>query len=180
MCFRNIVSIVFFSSILAATGSSAQVVGPLHDRPELFKGLVACRAMQDAAARLACFDTAVASLDDAERDGDIVMIDRARASAARRQMFGIDLPSMSDLFGRGDDAEPISEIQTTLVRASSAGGGSWVFALADGTTWRQINSTPVRVSDRAGQNVRIRRGAVGSYLLTVGNSQAMRVRRVTP
>ena len=50
--------------------------------------------------RLACFDAAAARLDEAEKKGDIVVVDRRQAQEVRRQAFGFTLPSLT-LFDRG-------------------------------------------------------------------------------
>jgi hypothetical protein len=145
-------------------------------RPELLSRLVACRAVTAPEARLACYDAAAGALDSAERQGEVVVVDRAQVSAARRQLFGFELPSIT-LFDSGPAPEKIDSIDTTLTRAVLAGEGKWTFVLADGSTWRQIDSDRVSFQNEAGQSVRVRRASLGSYLLTVGRSRAVRVRR---
>lgn len=152
----------------------AQTVAPT--RPELLSRLVGCRAVADSAARLACYDGATEALDSAEREGQVVVVDRAQVSAARRQLFGFQLPSIT-LFDQGERVDPINEIETTLTRAVLVGEGRWLFTLADGTVWRQIDSENVNFRNRAGEPVRVRKASLGSYLLTSGGSRAVRVRR---
>jgi hypothetical protein len=91
-------------------------------------------------------------------------------------MFGFQLPTIT-LFEQGERAEPIGEIETTLTRAGMSGEGRWVFTLADGSVWRQIDTERVSFRNQAGEPVRVRRAAMGSYLLTAGRSRAVRVRR---
>lgn len=161
----------------AAIGSAAAAqttVAPA--RPELLSRLVSCRSVTAAEARLACYDAATTALDSAEREGQVVVVDRAQVNAARRQLFGFDLPSIS-LFDSGPTPEKIDSVETTLARASIAGDGKWTFVLSDGGTWRQIDSERVSFRNTAGQEVRVRRATLGSYLLTVGGSRAVRVRR---
>lgn len=154
--------------------TSAQTTAPA--RPELLSRLVGCRAVADSAARLACYDQTTEALDSAERQGQVVVVDRAQVTAARRQLFGFQLPSIS-LFEQGETAEPINAIETTLSRAVMVGEGRWLFTLADGTAWRQIDSESVNFRNRAGEPVRVRKASLGSYLLTSGGSRAVRVRR---
>ncbi len=146
-------------------------------RPEALSQLVACRQVAESAARLACYDAAASALDSAERQGDVVIVDRAQVSEARRQLFGFDVPSMGTLFERDARPEPIDAIETTLSRAGRGGDGKWVFTLADGSVWRQIDSERVTFENRAGEPVRVRRASLGSYQLVVGRSRAVRVRR---
>ena len=107
-------------------------------RPELLNRLTDCRGMADPAARLSCYDMAVEALDAAERQGEVVVVDRAQVRESRRALFGFDMPSLP-AFGRvtaGEDE--VSSVETTLTRASRGGDGKWVFRLSDGSTWRQI------------------------------------------
>ena len=146
-------------------------------RPELLNRLTACRAMSDSTGRLACYDEAVAALDDAEREGEVVVVDRNQVRESRRALFGFDLPSLP-AFGRVERTEDeVSEVETTLDRANRGGDGKWVFRLADGSTWRQIDSESVFFPNREGVEVRVRRAMMGSFMMTVGGSRAVRVRR---
>jgi hypothetical protein len=142
----------------------------------MLERLLACRALTENGARLACYDAAAGAIDSAERQGDLVVIDRAQADETRRQLFGFDLPTVPRLFS-GAGGEDISAIETTLQSASQVGEGRWLFRLADGSVWRQIDSEPVRFQNRTGQPARVRKAALGSFLLTVGGSRAVRVRR---
>jgi hypothetical protein len=168
-----------FSSIICiaafADAASAQQAAP-SERPELLSRLVACRTVTAPEARLACYDAAAGALDSAERQGEVVVVDRAQVSAARRQLFGFELPSIT-LFDSGPAPERIDAVETTLTRAVMAGEGKWTFVLADGSTWRQIDSERVNFQNRPGQPVRVRRASLGSYLLTIDRSRAVRVRR---
>ncbi len=84
---------------------------------------------------------------------------------------------MPDLFQRGEQPDTLDAIETSLTRAGQYAEGKWTFTLADGSIWRQIDSEPVRFRNREGQAVRVRRAALGSFLLTVDGSRAVRVRR---
>ena len=179
----NIVSQAVGAAVVligSSTGPAAAQETGLHGRPEVLEALLVCRETADPVARLACFDRAASVLDAAERGGDLVVVDRAQVVEARRQMFGIDLPTLPRLLAHGEASEPLDAIETTLMSASGSEGGYWTFHLADGSRWRNITATSTRISDRTGQPVRIRRAAMGSYLMTVGASTAMRARRITP
>lgn len=167
-----------FLSALTALTAAATLSGqgpPVQDRPEALTRLVACRALTDSVARLACYDAAAGALDSAERQGEVVVLDRAGVSETRRQLFGFDL-TLPTLF-RGETGVELNAVETTLQSASRNGEGRWVFRLADGAIWRQIDSEPVRFDNVPGSPVRVRKAAMGSFLLTVGGSRAVRVRR---
>lgn len=147
-----------------------------QQRPEMLERLTACRAIADNTARLACYDNAAGALDAAERQGDLVVIDRAAVNETRRQLFGFELPTLPRLFS-GADAEDLDSIETTLQRGSRSSENRWIFRLSDGSVWRQIDSEPLRFQNREGQPVRVRRASLGSFLMTIGDSRAVRVRR---
>lgn len=164
------------AGLIFAISTPAQAQVTPGARPESMDRLVACRQIAGAEARLACYDAAVAQFDTAQRQGDVVVVDRAQVSQARRQLFGFQLPAVT-LFDQGQQPEQVEAIETTLVRAGQSGEGRWVFTLADGGVWRQVDTERVNFRNRPGEPVRIRRAALGSYLMTVGNSRAVRVRR---
>ncbi len=163
------------AALAAASTLSAQATPP-QERPETLARLMACRGIAENTARLACFDTAAGALDTAERQGDLVVIDRAGVAETRRQLFGFEMPSLPRLFGP-EGAVELESIDSTLASASSVGEGRWVFRLADGSEWRQIDSERVRFRNSPGQPVRVRKGALNSFLLTIDGSRAVRVRR---
>lgn len=150
---------------------------PAENRSNLLSALSDCRNLADNAVRLACYDRTAAALDQGEKAGEVVVIDRAQVQAARRDLFGFNMPSLSGLFGRDAEENRLTSVETTLTRAGQAPDGKWVFHLGDGSEWRQIDSMPVRFQNRAGAEVRVRNAALGSYLLTIGGSRAVRVRR---
>lgn len=170
----KVLPIVAILALGGAFSASAQTAGPA--RPEVLSRLIECRAITASDARLACYDAAAGALDSAEREGQVMVVDRAQISAARRQLFGFQLPSIT-LFDQGEASEPIQQIESTLTRAQQVGEGRWLFTLADGTAWRQIDSERVNFRNRPGETVRVRRASLGSYLLTTGGSRAVRVRR---
>ena len=170
-----------FISGLAAAVAIASLPGqaaPAQERAETLSRVTACRAIADNAARLSCYDTAVSALDAAERQGEVVVMDRAQVGEARRQLFGFEMPALPRLFGAAAEGVPeIDSIETTLQSATQLSDNHWVFRLADGGVWRQIDSDPFRYRPRAGDAVRVRKASLGSFLLTVGDSRAVRVRR---
>lgn len=169
-----------FISGLAAVAAASVLSGqsaPLQDRAEPLARLMACREVADSAARLACFDAAAGALDTAEREGEVVVFDRAGIAETRRQLFGFEMPTLPRLFGNADTAPEIESIETTLQSAAFTSEGRWVFRLEDGSVWRQIDSERVRFRNRPGEAVRVRKASLGSFLLTVDGGRAVRVRR---
>ena len=65
-----------------------------RDAPAAFKELVACRQIADSAARLACYDRQVASLEQAQSAGEVVVADRQQVEQAQKGLFGYSIPNL--------------------------------------------------------------------------------------
>lgn len=165
------------SSCIAICHPSLALAQTQRDRAAALKDVAACRGISGDAARLACYDQTVALLDSAEHTGDIVVLDRAQVRDANRQLFGFEFTN--PFAGRlGGAPEPeVEAVETTLTSATAMVDGKWIFRLADGSEWRQVDSGAIRFANRAGVEVRIRRAALGSYMMTLERSRAVRVRR---
>lgn len=157
----------------SATAAQKAAANP----PAVFNRVVACKAITDAAARLACFDREVAAMDQAQRSGEIVAFDRQQVRSTRRSLFGLALPNLG-IFGDSTDEDGASQIETTIKAARQVGGGKWIFDLAEGGRWEQLDTREFIVDPAPGQPIRIRRAAMGSYLANVNKQIAVRVRRV--
>lgn len=163
------------AAVVAASALSGQTTAG-QERPETLTQLMACRSVAESAARLACFDAAAGALNTAEQQGELVVLDRAQVNQTRRQLFGFSMPPLPQLFGP-EGAVQIDSLESTLASASRDGEGRWLFRLADGGVWHQIDSERVRFVNQPGQPVRVRKASMGSFLLAVGTSRAVRVRR---
>lgn len=163
-----LVSAVLFGAPVGAQDKSAETV------PAIFQTVVDCRAIADQSARLACFDTAVAALARAQEEKQLVIADREQIREARRGLFGLSLPDLKLFSSDGD--EGISEITSTLRSARPGDSGKWILTLEDGARWAQTDSRSIGA--RAGDPVRIRRGAMGSFFANVDDAPAIRVKRL--
>jgi len=175
-----------FAALLAGLMSPALAQGgdrQQQRRPEAFEALVRCRAVAEAAARLQCFDTAAAALEQATARRDVVVVDRAQVREGRRRLFGLALPRLP-IFGGGDgdnhdsDDDDIAQIDGVVASAVRNDLGQWQVRLQDGGTWLQTDFNQLAVPPRPGQAVVVRRGALGSYMMRVGRQPGVRVRRV--
>lgn len=158
--------------------ASAAAAGTKDARPAIFQKLVDCRAQQDAALRLACYDAQVAALDDAETKKELVVVDKAQMKQARKSLFGFSLPKIS-LFGGGDDdqdEEDLKVLETTISGARQMNDGNWRFQLADGVYWRQMEAKEI-FPPKSGDKIKIRRASMGSYLASINGRSAIRVKR---
>lgn len=149
----------------------------IEGRPPALKAVVDCRAISDPSARLACYDDAVGKLDTAESTGQVVVLDREAARNVKRQAFGFSIPSIN-LFAKGEKEEEVDHLTDTIKSARVRADHKWVFELASGGVWRQIDTTQFPVDPKAGQSVEVQRAALGSYMLKIdGRQPAIRVHR---
>jgi hypothetical protein len=164
-------------SMLAVGGSSVAKEAPAPARPLAFQKVVDCRTVAEDAARLACYDHAVAALDAAAQSKDLVMVDKEQVRAARHSLFGLPLPNFH-LFGADDhDKNDVTQIESRIDSAQSGIDG-WRIRLEDGTVWAQTDGKPVYRMPEPGLGVVVTRGALGSYFLSVARSPGVKVRRV--
>lgn len=164
-----------------ATPLAASAADAPSDRPEIFKKLVDCRSIAENVQRLACYDAQVAALDDATMRQEVVVVDKAQISKARKTLFGLSLPSLS-IFGGNDgknaEENDVREIESTIKSASLIRGmDRWVFILDDGARWVQTEGKALSRYPKPGMPIRIRKAAMGSFMANVDGQTAIRVRR---
>ena len=148
----------------------------LQGRADVLKTLSACRAISDAAARLDCYDKASAALDQAEASGDVVIVDRAQARAARRQAFGFNLSALS-VFDRALAKDEVNSLTTTASSAYQNAEGKWIIVLEDGARWRQIDDEVLNRAPHAGSAIRIQPASMGSFVMNIDGQPYIRVHR---
>ena len=151
---------------------------PLPDTgtPMQVQSLLACRSVADATQRLACYDRAAQGFAEAVGKKEVVVLDKRRANEARRSLFGFTVPNLGALFGGGGDE--ISQIEGVVQNVIENGDGSLTLTLADGSTWSQIDDTPVALPPRRGDKVVVRRGALGAYFVKIGSQPGYKAKRV--
>lgn len=163
-------------ALLLAAPAAAKPDKPA-ERPQALVRLVECRAIAAEAERLACYDREVAAVDAAAAARDLVVVDREDLRKTRRTLFGLTLPDLSVFGDDNEDKESVGRLETTIKTVRQDPYGRWHFELADGALWSQIDSRELPIDPRAGQAIRIRRAAMGSFLANVNNQTAIRVRR---
>jgi hypothetical protein len=164
-------------ALIAMGAGSAGVAAPAPvGDSAILKPLLDCRALADPAARLACFDTAAGGLRQAQAQGDIVVVDKDQMRTARRQAFGLTLPSLA-MFSRGVSDAELDTLTAVVQSAGHGPDGRWVIALEGGAVWRQIDDAPMARSPKAGSRADIRKGALGSFFMNLDGQRAIRVHR---
>lgn len=171
---------IMVGGVMLAMAASAAAQGTQQSAPPaMFTELTACRDIADDAARLACFDAASAKLADAAQKREIVVLDQAEVRKTRRSLFGFNLPRLP-FFGGGDDDEPdapeFQEINTTVQSVRGLGYGKWRIGIDDGAVWQTTEA--MRGTPKTGEAVKIRKGVMGAYWLSVDGGRAARAMRV--
>ena len=153
-----------------------------------------CVAIEDAAARLACFDAATGrpGRSGLQRADTAVATAAAPAAAsapvsqatAKPQTLPNRTPEQAAAeFGLSAAAlaeeRGVNEISATVRSVEqSALVGRWVVTLDNGQVWEQRETGTDARRPKAGEQVRIEQAALGSYLLRVPGKGTHRVRRV--
>ena len=169
-------SLIFALGALVASTPATARVRPEPGTPAQVARLLACRSVSEAAQRLACFDRETGAMAAAVANKDLVVVDRQRASAARRSLFGFSVPNFGGLFGSSDQ-DDIKQIAGKVESAGRNGDGGWTIVLSDGSTWTQSDGTPLALAPRRGDAVIVQRGALGSFYLRLGRQPGIKVRR---
>jgi hypothetical protein len=159
-----------------AFSATAQAAKPVQVGTAIqVQRLMDCRSIADAQQRLACFDKEAASMSAAIASKDLVFVDKEKARAAKRSLFGFSIPNFGGLFGGGDDE--ISQIESTVTRTARNVDGGWVIYLADGSVWSQTDDWP-GLDPRPGKKVVVKRAALGSFRLSIPGQNGIKVKRI--
>lgn len=167
-----LMAVTLVASGVASAASAAKASPP---RAEAYQQVLDCRAVKTDAERLACYDTAAGKMDAAESRGDLVVIDRAQASAAHREAFGLQLPSL-DFVTKALKPDEVDRLTGTVRAARADVNGNWTIGLDGGAVWRQISGQLLR-APKVGSKVSIRKGMIGSYLMNVDEQPSIKVHR---
>lgn len=150
-------------------------------------GLYACASEPDDAARLACYDAAVAELQAAETTGDVVTFTTEEITDARRDGFGRQTDGAGETAAASAavaaaaavaEAEP-DEVTAAIVSLGETRDGKLVVTLDNGQVWQQTDNTRVTVSRKAPpETATVRKAAMGSYRVKLGRARPFRARRI--
>ncbi|UVO54928.1 hypothetical protein [Sphingomonas sp. SUN039] len=143
--------------------------------------LQSCRAVTDAAARLACYDRAVDALSAATASGDVVVVERTEVRKARKGLFGFTLPRIGFLTGKADNAEDTAdakELATVVTAGRSIGNGKWRFTVEGGAVWETVEASSAFSDPLPGRKVLIEKGLMGAYFATVEKGRRVQAKRI--
>ena len=146
-------------------------------RPKVYTDIIACRSITDAAARLQCFDTATQALETATANKQVVMLDQGEVRKTKKSLFGFALPNIP-FFGESaeDQANEFKEIEGALANVQTLPYSMYQFTAANAGTWQTTEGTSAFLKN--GKKFKIKRAALGSYILVLDN-KGIRVKRVS-
>jgi len=163
---------------ISATPSFAQVNGEI-----VLNIMRECAKIDDPTARLACYDNNIraAGANPHSIPGQMARPNGGGAVAAPNTPSGFgadDLRTQSqERFNPGRSGP--SEISTTVAAVKEREPGVYLVTLSSGAQWLFTESTKRGFAPpRKGETVRIERGALGSYMMVVGQQQGVKVMRI--
>jgi len=147
-------------SLLVAGVAMAQSADPV----------AACAGIAGSKARLRCFDAATARRPAPASP----TVSGAGAPVAQ----GLGAEQVRDTRPQSERPVEQSRVSAHVVSASDNGVGHWRIALDNGSVWQMTEVAAYFTPPRHGEVVRIRKGAIGSYLLDVGTQASVKVARI--
>ena len=167
--------------IVAGLGlaQSASAQKPPRALSPLVKALEDCRQIADATQRLACYDRTAPAFVDANKAGEVTVVDRGQLRQARRSLFGFSMPRLPFFAGDESAADTPDTLETTIKEVRDFENGRYQIVLTEGNAvWETTEEKIGLRTPRVGQKISIRRGPLGSYFLRINNGRSVKARRI--
>jgi hypothetical protein len=155
----------FFTLIATATILATTLPAPAAE--ELPGHLKTCVTLRRDAERLACYDKAVAQLQNGT--------DSPPPSA--ENMFGANTDILAAPGNRDIQREELQEIKGVVTSLRRADDGMIVLGLDNGQTWRQQDSD-VSLTIDTGDSVMVMRASLGTFRIADKRGRSARFKRV--
>jgi hypothetical protein len=150
--------------------------------------MLACATIGKSSARLACYDAQAQGVAVRPRSGPPRGFEpaptptpTAMPTVTTSAPTPPPAPAFGDVKPRKTKAERSREVTEMIAHATAAtdnGIGHWAITLDNGQVWRMSESVPNFAPPRAGDEVRIRKGSLGGYLMDVNHQGGVRVDRI--
>lgn len=145
---------------------------------DLVEDLRKCSAIADADQRLACFDTSVAAVVEASDSGEVQIVAKEEVEETRRGLFGFTLPKTGLFSGGGEDGGELTTLTSTITSARKVGRSTYVFKIAEGSTWRIASLPPRTREPRKGDAVELKKASLGTFFIRIAGNRGVKGRRV--
>ena len=175
----------YAATLLLAVASPSQ-------SQELPQGVLACASIQSDSNRLACFDREIGRHKPATKDvastqaaptpavppAPVVVATPPQNAKSREDEFGLS----GELARKRKEAEEkkadtLTELRASVLKVRTKAYGERVFELDNGQVWEESEKKNA-MSIKAGEQIRIKQGAIGSFFLLADSGATTRVRRV--
>ncbi len=165
-----------FGMMLAIAPAAAQEAATA----ERLKMMLECDAIKNETIRLTCYDSAARRTRTSLGANHFGMLPGSPAAQpiTPEQNFGMTVQVRAKRTDLPPPPQEVTEINSKVAGALNRGPGIWQIAFIDGTRWNMTESAENFTPPRRGEEVRIRKGTMGSFLLYVGNQPSYRVVRV--
>lgn len=142
----------------------------------------ACADIADGAARLACFDGAVAGLKKDVAGGQVQVMSKEQVRAAEIQTFGSENLTVSTALaaasGRKPAEAPPDRVTLKVKSITPGGDGNLRFLMENGQLWRQMDREKVVGLGSGPWTAEVRKAAMGTFFMNIEGRRAIRVKRV--
>jgi hypothetical protein len=174
---KHLIANLILLTAVSVVGASATAKTPPRSTSSVqVQKLLSCRSLTNAEDRLACFDRESQAVEGAIARKDLVFIDREKATATKKALFGFSIPNFGGLFG--DDDEQVKQIEGVIEAIRRSPDGGLTVQLADKSVWMQTDDAMLGVAPRKGDKVTVKQGTLGSFWLQVVGRQGFKVRRI--
>lgn len=190
---KNILAIVAVASCI---GSLCRAASP----PPVPESLLGCRKLQDDGERVRCYDAQIAKLTGAAAGSSATQAAPGSSAAQAASPTSPTPPAHATAppvvstapsaarFGE-ETLPPAARAKTqspqepallsSITGLRSVGSQTYAISLANGQVWRQEEASELAVFLRVGDDVRIEKGALGSYHLSTSRTGSKNWVRVT-
>lgn len=149
-----------------------------QDDSSRMREMMECDSIKSETTRLTCYDSVVRRGRAALGGNSAGVLPGVPAAQARRpqQAFGLT-PKIDP--ARNSGPAPIEEINAKVASATDRGAGRWRITFVDGAKWDFTEGQHNFQPPERGDEVRIRKAALGGFLMYVGKQPSVRVTRIS-
>lgn len=158
---------------MTGSAQAARPSAPDVSHAAVVQAISDCRKVADRDARLDCYDKAAGAFDQAQAQGQVVVVDREQVKTVRRQSFGFNIPSIA-IFTHGPREEPINNLTVQLASGAQGADGKWRLTTTEDAVWRQIDSNELYNPPHQGSTMAIRTALLGSFFCKIDGQSAIR------
>lgn len=175
---------VFISGAACALPAFAQSGRTLSAEMRLER-MLRCQDIADLPARASCYDNEArqardasgASAPAAAPPATVAVPASGAAAPAPRANLSFGIESVDAARRPQPKAAEERQMSAYVASRSASGPGLWLYELDNDTQWRTTETSPWDLP-RPGDEITIRRSAMGGYMMDVGRRAAVRVTRV--